>query len=85
MKRPLNAQKSSQLEISFNFLNKSIPVYAETLLVEGVSHSTIDGHIISETAKSAAVKKGSGVVIGDLFVGLTTSCEYSFSFPEIVY
>ncbi len=60
-------------------------VKTDTLLKDEGALSTIDGFIIPESAKLAAVKNGAGVMIGGYFVGVTTHSELSFSFPDIVY
>lgn len=57
----------------------------DTRLKDEDALSTIDGFIIPESAKLAAVKNGAGVMIGGYFVGVTTHAELSFSFPDIVY
>jgi hypothetical protein len=40
---------------------------------------------MSQSTKSTAVKKGTGVMIGDYFVGVTTGADFLFSHPMIVY
>jgi hypothetical protein len=47
--------------------------------------STVDGGIVSQSARSAALKKGAGLMIGDYFVGVTTGADLLFSQPLIVY
>lgn len=46
---------------------------------------TIDGFMINQLDKVAALQRGAGVVVGDYFVGVTTGCEISFTFPDIIY
>jgi hypothetical protein len=67
--------------------------HKETMLMDTIGlesnsfepHSTIDGFMINPLYKLAALKKGTGVMIGDYFVGVTTGSEITFSNPEIVY
>jgi len=54
-------------------------------MVSHEPHSTIDGFIINPVYKLAALEKGTGVMIGDYFVGVTSGGEICFSNPEIVY
>lgn len=84
----------------FNFLSMSITLLTqipgpgkEIMHVDGMGNlvssgeglSTIDGFMINPVEKVAALKKGTGVVIGDFFVGVTTGSAIRFSNPDIVY
>jgi hypothetical protein len=53
--------------------------------VEGQNLSTLDGVILSETAKTSALEKGVGVVVGDYFVGVSVNTEVISDHQEIIY
>jgi hypothetical protein len=59
-------------------------VQEASILDEGGLHTT-DVTFVTQAARNAAVKKGSGVMIGDYFVGVTTGSDLLFSHPFIVY
>lgn len=50
-----------------------------------VGLSSADVTFVSQSAKAMAVKKGSGVMIGDYFVGVTTGADLLFSQSINVY
>ena len=52
---------------------------------EEVTLATVDGSFVSRTAKTVALQKGSGLMIGDYFVGVVCGQELHFSQPLIVY
>lgn len=60
-------------------------VMAKILRVEDLEISTVDGGIMSQSVRLAAVKKGAGLMIGDFFVGVTTGADFLFSQPLVVY
>lgn len=72
-------QNISQKHILENRVN------AKILRVEEVEISTVDGGIVSQSVRSAAMKKGAGLMIGDYFVGVTTGADFLFSQPLVVY
>lgn len=47
--------------------------------------STTDGVIMTESAKTTAIRQGAGLMIGDYFVGYNMSSDLLFSYPAIVY
>jgi hypothetical protein len=47
--------------------------------------STVDGGIVSQSARFAALKKGAGLMIGEYFVGVSTGADVLFSQPLVVY
>jgi hypothetical protein len=85
MKGTTSTQNAKRVTNSVKLFSCGSLLGTESMLRVGKALSTTDGNIISESAKAAAVKKGAGVMIGDHFVGLSISGEYSFSFPDIVY
>jgi hypothetical protein len=58
---------------------------AEIPGLENLELSTVDGGIVSQSARFAALKKGAGLMIGDYFVGVSTGADLLFSQPLIVY
>lgn len=58
---------------------------AEIPGVADLELSTVDGGIVSQSARFAALKKGAGLMIGDYFVGVTTGADLLFSQPLVVY
>lgn len=61
------------------------PSFQLGLSLYQVGLSNADVTFVSQSAKATAVKKGTGVMIGDYFVGVTTGADLLFSQSIIVY
>lgn len=57
----------------------------EAVMQEDLGLHTTDVTFVSQSAKTAVIKKGAGVMIGDYFVGMTTGSDLLYSHPVIVY
>ncbi|PVY40146.1 hypothetical protein [Pontibacter virosus] len=67
---------------SRNHLKSSKPI---TQNEESIEYSTIDGEVINSTLGSDAVKKGTGLFIGDYFVGILDSLSGMSNVPYLRY
>lgn len=64
---------------------KSRQSLQEAVMLEDLGLNNTDVTFVSQSAKTAAIKKGAGVMIGDYFVGMTTGSDLLYSNPVIVY
>lgn len=52
---------------------------------DSIEYSTIDGEVIDSTLGTDAVKKGTGLFIGDYFVGILDSLSGKSNVPYLRY
>jgi hypothetical protein len=78
---------SAPQSVKSNLRNQvsSRQVQQEATAQENFGLEATDVTFVSHRAKAEAVRKGTGVMIGDYFVGVTTGIDLLFSHPAIVY
>ncbi|SIT82603.1 hypothetical protein [Pontibacter indicus] len=77
-----NAANANKHAGSRNNLKSLKPV---TQNDDSIEYSTIDGEVIDSTLGTDAVKKGTGLFIGDYFVGILDSLSGKSNVPYLRY
>ena len=77
-----NAANQSKHAGNCNYLKSVKPA---TLNDDSVEYSTIDGEVVDSTLGTDAVKRGTGLFIGDYFVGILDSLSGKSNMPYLRY